>query len=369
MQVGERLLGERVRLAVIDELRPGRVLRCRVDGVDLRTVVVKGPDLQEDVRGLATLHNEQAALEVLGAAAPGAAPRLLAADPVGGALVLEDLGEGPSLATLLRGHDPAAATSAAVASASALGAMHAATAGQADGYERARAALSEIDLPAHRLLLRGRHAGDAVGALPELIAVHDLPALPTDGWDELADVLDELREPGPFLVLSSGDPCPDNELHADGGVRFFDFEAAAARHALLDAAYYLLPFPNCWCWRSLPTELSAEMLRAYRDALSVGCPAAADDDRWFLALHRAAAAWLVVTVRRRLPLAAVDERERQRLLVSLRALEPSDGEEPSLPALTQWSDQVATVLARRWPTSIPAEAYPAFGGPPLPVPE
>lgn len=369
---GERVLaavlGRAVRLVVVAEPRSGRVLRCRVDGGDVGSVIVKGAEPGEGLRGLATVHNELAALEVLGQSAPGAAPRLLGADPALGVLVMEDLGDGPSLATYLRNGDPVVAARAAVTSAAALGALHASTAGEAGGYEQARAALSPSDLPAHRLLLRGRHAGDAVDALPELVAAHDLPALPTAASAELTAAVDELAAPGPFLALSSGDPCPDNELHTEGDVRFFDFEAAAARHALIDAAYYLLPFPNCWCWRPLPADLAAEMLVAYRTALAAGCSAAADDARWRLGLHRAAAAWLAVTVRRRLPLAGDDELERQRLLVALGALAPLDGGPPPLPALSSWAERAAQVLRRRWPTTPSPGPYPAFGGPPLPVP-
>ena len=50
-----------------------------------------------------------------------------------------------------------------------------------------------------------------------------------------------------FLAFSPGDTCPGNALVTDGGIRLLDFEGASFRPVFLDAAYFRVPFPTCWC--------------------------------------------------------------------------------------------------------------------------
>lgn len=195
-----------------------------------------------------------------------------------GGMVLEDLGDGPSLATLLLGDDPTAAAEGARRSAASLGALHAASIGAAQAFTALRRQPDPgYDPRPQRLLLRGRAADTLIAGLPGLLVEHDLPELRSAASAELAGVVDTLAEPGQFLVLSNGDPCPDNERVGPAGSRFFDFEVAGYRHALADAAHYRLPFPNCWCWRRLPAEVAGAMETAYRTALATACPAAVDD--------------------------------------------------------------------------------------------
>lgn len=106
LQTAERLLrevrGGDLRLRPTHEFREARVARCTVEHSrrDADTVIVKVPHTGGDgYRGLRSLHNEQAALELLDDVNPGASPCLLAADPSLGVCMLEDLGDGPSLAT------------------------------------------------------------------------------------------------------------------------------------------------------------------------------------------------------------------------------------------------------------------------------
>lgn len=87
--------------------------------------------------------------------------------------------------------------------------------------------------------------------LPGLLVAQELPPLAGQG-DDLDAILAELAEPGDFLALSGGDACPDNERVTSERVRLIHLEAATFRHALVDAAYYVIPFPNCWCWRACP---------------------------------------------------------------------------------------------------------------------
>ncbi len=369
--VAERVLGQAmgttVQLREVAELRAFRVARFAVEGIGRRSVIVKVPEEgPQAYRGRATIHNELAALQLLGRLGGGMSPELLAADPEIGVLVMEDLGDGASLASLMLGNDPQAASGAAIRSASALGAMHAASIGHVDEYYQSRQALSTVDPVSDRFMLRSMHIGELIVALPGLLAIHDLPAMSSETLDEFGAVVEELAEPRAFLALSGGDPCPDNERHALGAVRFFDFETASYRHALLDAAHYRIPFPNCWCWRLLPQDLTRSMETAYRRSLASECPAAADDMTFTTALSKMVTAWLVWTLHRRMPTAAHDELMRQRTLIALDGITESNLTAGPLPKISGWAESARADLARRWSTTTArAETYPAFGGPPF----
>ena len=282
-------------------------------------------------------------------------------------LVLEDLGDGPSLATLLLADDPVVAAGAAERSAASLGALHAATIGRADDFTALRRQADPAYEPVrHRRELRGMPMTERIAGLPDLLSAHGLPGLTPTAPAELDGILATLNEPQPFLVLSNGDPCPDNERVGPAGSRFFDFEAAGYHHALVDVAHYRIPFPNCWCWRRMPAEVTQRMESAYRASLATACPAALDDATYEPALARTTAAWLVWTLHRRLPDAATNELFRQRIMSSLTGLTTNPAAGAALPGVTQWADDTVAVLSQRWPqTTLPAPTYPAFGGPPF----
>jgi hypothetical protein len=361
--------GRPVTLRAEQELRPGRVARLAVDGLGVPSVVVKVADPDDPSRDRAAIHSELAALELLGAVAPGVAPRLLAAEPDSGLLVLEDLGDGPSLATYLAGDDPARAEAALVAWAAALGTVHAASAGMADSFRQRRGALSRYDDRAERFSLRGTPLDRAQAGTSAALDELGLPALHAAAQQDVEAIAAELAEPGDLLVLTTGDPCPDNGRMVDGAARFFDFEAAAYRHALLDGAHLWIPFPNCWCWRTPPPEVVDRMRSAYRARLVTGCSSVADDARFDAAAACVAGAWLLYVLCRRLPLTGDDELARVRVLATLGALLELPAAEATLPALVTWAAEVRTALAVRWDRPAVVDLpYPAFGGPPLAEP-
>jgi len=91
------------------------------------------------------LHHEQAALEFLTSIGSTAGPRLLTADNEAGILVMEDLGIGPALEDLLVGSDTSRAEQGLIAFATALGRMHATTAGHAVQYYQLRSRYGPVD--------------------------------------------------------------------------------------------------------------------------------------------------------------------------------------------------------------------------------
>lgn len=363
----EDATGRAVVLTVREELRAGRVARVNVAGLPVETAIVKVADPLDPAFDRASLHAEQAALELLRAVAPHVAPVLLAAEPDRGIVVMEDLGPGPSLADLLRGEDPARARAGAIAWAQALGDMHAATAGFALSHAQRRRALSSVDPDADQLTLRGIHVDDLLARVDEGCRAAGI-APPDDAASDVAAVRAALADPGDLLVLTSGDPCPDNGAVRDDGAVLFDFEVAAFRHALLDAAHLWLPFPSCWCWRTLPPGLADELRAAHRERLASRCPSAADPAAHARAAACATAAWGLWALARRLGTAATDHGVRPRVLAALDALVGPDVA-PALPRLAGWADRARGALSARWALEVPVVLpYPAFGGPPLPRP-
>ena len=354
--------GCKVVLREVKEFRAGRVVRCAVEASSAtdHTVVVKAADDDPDSRrGMAAVRNELAALMFLRELGSTSSARLLADDIDNGVLVIEDLGDAPSLAHVLLYASRAAAERATLAHARWLGTLHAESVGRFDAYEAIREQLDLRDALG-RFMLRGRDVRDCVNSLPGRLAEHGLPTLQAD--IDLETVIDELADPGDLLALSTGDPCPGNDAVFETGVRCFDLEAATFRHALLDAAHYTVPFPNCWCWRQLPGDISATMLETHRLQLARTSTQAEDTGRYFVALTRASAAWVLWTLDQRLPNAGRSANAATRVVTALENFADLARAHGELPALAGDCRNLADAVRGRWPV-VPPATYPAFGGP------
>jgi hypothetical protein len=86
-----------------------------------------------------------------------------------------------------------------------------------------------------------------------------------------------LGDPGPWLTLIHGDPCPDNSLLVDQRIRLIDYEFARPSHALLDGIYWRMGFPTCWCAGRTPADVAARVDPVYRAELSTAIPLAYED--------------------------------------------------------------------------------------------
>lgn len=356
---------ERVGLREMTEFRPGRVARCLVEQGQTHeneTVIVKGPDrAKAPALGWGPFEAECAALKVLDDVGARSTAQLLAVDAASRVLVLEDLGDSPSLAHVLLYSQRPAAEAALIASARALGRLHSATFGNTETYDVVRSRLGPFDPVAERFTLRGRDVRRSIVKLAPLLDTHQLPAVSATA--DLEVVLDELADPGDFLVLTTGDPCPGNEAVLPSEVRYFDLEAAAPRHALLDVAHYVVPFPNCWCWRRLPQDIAEQMLEAHREEFARTSPAGSDVDRYRSALVRVTAAWIVWTLERRLPAAEQDVDVQARIVEALENFSRFAKDQQELTSLAEDCDKIVVTLRDRWPAASPAD-YPALGGPP-----
>ncbi|HEY1916323.1 MAG TPA: hypothetical protein VGH27_12185 [Streptosporangiaceae bacterium] len=275
------------------------------------------------------LPRERAALEVLaGARVPGV-PRLLGACDDPALILMEDAGQGPTVAGHLMGGDPGRAAAAVADWAEALARVQAATLGRGAEFAARLDALTATAVPAMApdvyrarfgteravpwksavtrpgsaevstdtyLGLRDGLAGLGVSVLPEAL----------DGLRALAGKLraDPAGLAGPG-ALSPGDGCPDNNAETPGGLVLIDFEGADFRHVAWDAAYLTVPWPSCWCSWRMPEPVAAAALDRWRavlePALAPGVAASLAD-----AVRAATVVWSLVTVAWFLDAAAAD---------------------------------------------------------------
>lgn len=272
------------------------------------------------------LHAERSALEFLDGL--DLTPKLLAAGD--GLLVLEDLGPLPSLREqLLDGDD-----SSRVDFARALGRLHAATVGRAEEYYAGPGAWADPRADRETYLALWKDGVDH-------LADFGTP-MSTAAAHELAAVIEEILEPGPFLALSNGDVGLNNYLVLGPGEgRLIDFEAAGFRHVLAEVTDLFTPGPM-WITLGDPSPLEA----AYRAEFDV-----ANDRTYGRAVAGGAFVW---AARRFATLPKIDARpageaSRPHRIATLEAAAATAERFGCLPALTRWARAGAAMLRRRWP--------------------
>lgn len=375
LSAGERLGGSRSRsgvwrFVVADGPRgaPARVIAKRFAGDATRF----DPDAQGMETDAGRFRAEWAAhlfLDRLGADPP-LSPRLQAADPRAGVLVMEDVGEGPSLADRLTGDDAGAAVRAMERYAAGMGRLHAATLGRRAELEAARASIGAGETWTDRDVCPGIWEAECLA--PFLAVCERLEVGPAPGFEaEARAAADAVRADAP-VAFSPGDTCPDNHRRgADGHLRFFDFEFCGFRHPLLDAAYFRVPFPTCWCVGRAPDPVAPRLDAAYRAALSSAWPQAADDAWYRRQMARALGFWLLETLTflpgEGMHLAAALERDRpwglagtrERHLLRLDTFAETAEGWSELPAMAETARTLAARLRALWPeTGVPR--YPPF---------
>ena len=168
-------------------------------------------------------------------------PRLVGVADDPRLVVLEDLGDHPSLADAVLGRDRLRAQATL------------------DGWVDAVAALHSLDGPGVRAgfgeRLRSRAPRQDVHAMPEAladaVATYQRHAarlgvdFPDSAAEDLLGVADGFEQDSDVLTLA--DLCPDNNAELADRVVLFDAEWAEVRHRAWDAAYLRTPWPTCWC--------------------------------------------------------------------------------------------------------------------------
>jgi hypothetical protein len=360
--------GTTVRLAEAENIWATQVFLCTLQSSSDAapgTVIVRIPREGFGIRlGRGPLDKERAALEYLTGAGSTLVPRFFAGGAEAGFIATEDIGDYPSLLDILLGNEPDAATDGAIAFARGLGALHAQT--------------IECGNAAANLPHQPPPIGDYWRQVREASAHLGLPA--PDGVDrDIEEIVHILAEPGDYLALSSGDPSVVNCKVINGGIRFFDFEEACFRHALLDAAVLRVFYPTGGpAWR-LPPGIVPQMESAYRAELARACPTVSDNVSYEQGMAAASAAWMILRMVR-LPRvdagpdqdpwlllppgwsSAVPLRSRRRQLVSiLETWTASAQQVHTFDALAAWCVRMIDSLRLRWPEATEElPLYPAF---------
>lgn len=335
---------------------PWAVVRARLDGAERVIAKWTRPHVDQSRTTAWRVRTELAALRFLSDdLGLDLAPRALAADLTSEFIVLTDLAPRTPLDRLLRADGAEAHADRLAAFARAHGELHAATAGRAGIYHARRAALGPIAPAEDRIGRFAAHQAEGRGQAAVLGAPIAGPA-----ERELAAVMDELGEPGPFLALCNGDPEANNVLVQASGypdARLIDFEFAAYSHALLDAACLHVPGPG---WLSVRDDAPAA---AYRRALARGVPEAEDDRRYGFGLAAACFYYAVVRLKR---LPALDARapgddSRPQLVAILEAAARTAEAHRALPQLAGWARRAAALVRRRWPDAdVDLDALPPY---------
>lgn len=288
------------------------------------------------------------------------APALLARDDASRTIVMEDLGEHPTLADVLLGRDADTAYQQTLAWAGALGRTLIAAAALPEEARRLLAPAVADD----RRTMR-RYPQEGVTRLREVAGLRHGRAAAA----ELAGVVDWLDRDTAKHVLSPGDTCPDNAVLTPGGVRFLDLESTGLRHVALEAAYCAEPFSTCWCVFTPPEGLTSSMLSAFTTGAATQLPGLADDPGWPRQVRAAVALWVVSGAAWLLDGALADRAINGGLGPPFRALLVARWRwvvrhcTEELPDTAALCDEAVTWALRSWRdgSDLTLAPYPAFG--------
>lgn len=292
-------------------------------------------------------------------------PAFFGGDLEQGFFVLEDLGEHRNLVNPLLQGDPVNAENGVLKYYTALGALHAMTAGKANVFE----AMFTMRFPGQQPF-----AEEMLGMEERIQKVYELLdqfGVPANQalTDEIEKVTTAISSPGPFLAYIHADPCPDNVFDMSDHYRFIDFEWGHFGHALLDAVYPRMMWPSCWCANRLPDEIITRMESNYRAKLIEGCPEAQEDSVWEMGLVQMCAMTLLNRLAWDLELVLPEDRKRgiasirQRTLAQLESFIKTSEGFYKLPALCDVASRLFSLLQIRWVDTAPLPMYPAFNQP------
>ena len=214
------------------------------------------------------------------------APRFLGGNAGKLLIVLEDMGNVPTLNRILHESDSASARQALVDYGIFLGTLQGVTYGHETEFKQIQSQLnaevppsdSSIDL--RGLLEQFREAFGPVTA--------DYAGLEKEIINASAAMHDEQI----FRTFQHHDAGPHNVLVTESGLRFIDFELAQYGNAFLDMTALRLAFPPFSQGHFLPKAVVIDYENSYRETLSKVIPEILDDSLYSLTLEQACAKWI-----------------------------------------------------------------------------
>jgi hypothetical protein len=342
----------------------GRSVAIHADG-SARPIIVKSTrsptydPTSENVLQTSGLAKEWVACAFLAARARGRGHgcALLAGDVANGIMVFEDLGaELTSLVEPLLKGTADEAERALKLYATALGRLHSDTVNCLDAHDDTFRSVFGAGRPRRPIGWRVEKEVEFIAAM-----IGETPPA-----SELELLSSRLVNPGPWLTLIHGDPCPDNSLLVGEGIRLIDYEFARPSHALLDGIYWRIGFPTCWCAGRIPGDVAAHIDAIYRQELGNSIPLALNDTAYRTELAYMSAVWLFTCLSWRLDAALKGDEKwgiwsiRGRLLWYLDAVIEMTDVADVLPGIHDVAQLWQAELTSRWPDAIPLGFYPAF---------
>lgn len=296
-QAARVLGGSSQRIALVDpEIFPSphRLVRCRVVGgrQGTATVVVKQITTTEftasDGDGSShRLLNEWATLLFLNdLSLEGPWPRLLGGSVDDSFVVLEDLGEHPTVLSILMASGREDPVPAIKALGFTLGEMHSRAYGQMERFRRAKMELgaeSPRSDSTHRLA-DSRHTFERCF---QALDVEPHPGF----WEEVADLDDIIHTPGPLHTVIHADAGPHNFLWNGARAVLVDYEFATVGHCLLDVVSARLGFPHSSDSHTVPFDAVEALEGAYRSAAASVFPQFEDEATFQRSVTDACAHW------------------------------------------------------------------------------
>jgi hypothetical protein len=358
------------------------VLRCQTiteDGDDLpRTVILK--QLNEESRAKANFSprqlflNEWASLEFLSVLPADCGPGLYASHHDEQFVILEDLGDCPSLQDILYGQDSAKAQSALAEWGTLLGSLHSA----ASGHE---AQFLEIQISLGAATSVSDGSIDLCSLLPQLHeCLQTLAVTAPTGFDSaLSAIQDAMHGPSPFRTMAHFDAGPHNVLLTLNGLKLIDYELAGFGNGLIDLTGARMAFPAAYRGRRVPRAGVEAVETNYRTYLADTVPLAAEDKVFQSAILEACAYHAFVKLwgfwknylKNRLKTGSGYETQRgikpenaayfrQMVFTYLLSFVETAETFGELPDLRIIAEQVMDALRHEWPELEPWTVFPAF---------
>ena len=296
LEAAQAVLESRVRRSIsfgrVERLdSPHTVLRAVVHGGEglPESIVIKQlpPEARFGARKRAM--SEWAGLEFSGAIAGAVefAPRFLGGDADKLLIILEDLGDAPSLDHILRHGDRAAARQTLLDYGDFLGEFHGAAAGRELVFMSIQQRLKAETPPNDSSIdIRDRLAQFRAAFSPLNVRLDAVQ-------DEITAASAAMHDAHPYRTFQHHDAGPHNILVTEKGLRLVDFEFAQFDNALLDMTAVRLAFPPFGKGRLLPAEAIEGFENSYRQAVSRAIPEMAEDEFYQLTVEQACVQWIV----------------------------------------------------------------------------
>ena len=274
---------------------PHLVLRCTIDnpidGVPKSVILKQLPFDQSERKAMpdALFRNEWACLQFLSAISQNVnlAPRLYTGDREAQLMIMEDLGDYPSIQDDLYDTDALTSVSALVRYGTCLGYLHGQCAGKEDQFNAIRAEFN-AETPASDSTVDMQAI---FGTIHESLMAYDITT--SEAFKTEVYAIGEMMqgENSLFRTFVHSDSGAHNVINMGERVSLLDFEYGQFAHGFLDLASARLGFPHSFQGMSTPVAVIEKLESAYRESLADYIPEVNDDAVFYAHLVDACAYW------------------------------------------------------------------------------